>query len=88
MRDFFEPILRADFNIVENYTYTKKDSLTIPIDVLYGKFESSSKLNFLNWKKESLKNVNIQEFEGDHFFIYNYGLDISKYILDSNPNKH
>lgn len=38
LQDFFEPILRADFNIVENYMHTKKNLLSVLIDVLYGKY--------------------------------------------------
>lgn len=80
MRGFFEPILKADFKVVENYIYEKNKLLSIPIDVLYGKEESNNKLDFWNWQNESSKKVNIREFEGSHFFIYNFVEDIAKYL--------
>ncbi len=75
------PILRADFKVVEEYIYQKKNKLNIPIDVLYGNEEIDVETDIFKWKEESLKQVNIFEFKGDHFFIYEHTKNIANHLI-------
>jgi surfactin synthase thioesterase subunit len=69
--DYYTPILKADFRIVENYKYIKKEKLTIPIDVFYGS-EEATKEEMNGWKDETTSEVTITQMEGNHFFIFKH----------------
>lgn len=69
--EFYIPILKADFTVVENYEYVKKEKLTIPIDVFYGSEEAEEE-EMQGWKDETTANVNITQMEGNHFFIFDH----------------
>lgn len=69
--EFCTPILKADFTVVENYQYEKKEKLTIPINVFYGSEETIEE-EMLGWKDETTAEVTITKMEGNHFFIYNH----------------
>ncbi len=69
--DYYTPILKADFRIVENYKYIKKEKLTIPIDVFYGS-EEATKEEMNGWKDETTSEVTITQMEGNHFFIFDH----------------
>ncbi|MFK7107583.1 thioesterase II family protein [Flavobacterium oreochromis] len=69
--DYYLPILRHDFKLVESYKYEKKPKLNIPIDVFYGS-EEATKEEMLGWKEETTGKVTITKLEGNHFFIFNH----------------
>ena len=69
--EFYTPILKADFSVIENYRYEKKQKLTIPIDVFYGSEEAQVN-EMLGWKEESTEKVTINQMEGNHFFIFDH----------------
>ncbi|MBA0882490.1 thioesterase II family protein [Flavobacterium undicola] len=69
--NFYTPILKADFTVIENYKYKKKEKLTIPVDVFYGSEEAIEE-EMLGWKDETTAEVTITKMEGNHFFIYNH----------------
>jgi len=68
--NFYEPILRADFKIIETYTPGDFYSLNIPIVAIRADKETFSEEDFLQWKLFSKKLVKIHHVEGDHFFIF------------------
>lgn len=72
LMEFYIPILKADFNIIENYNYVKKAKLKIPIAVFYGTEEKITEEEIIGWKTESIKDVIIEPLNGNHFFIYNH----------------
>ncbi|WP_025742491.1 thioesterase II family protein [Aquimarina pacifica] len=72
LRDFFEPILRADFRAIEYYQHIHANVLHIPIDVLYGNKEILHKSDIIEWGTITNKVVKITKLEGDHFFIYDH----------------
>jgi len=78
--EYFEPILRADFKVVETYTYHKTKPLTIPMTAFYGSDEGVNYEDVCEWQKETNREVNIIEVEGDHFFIYKHIPYITSYI--------
>lgn len=77
--DFFTPILKADFRLLENYSYSGKNKINIPIDVFYGSEEDIEIEQVLAWKETTHKNINIQCLPGDHFFIFKNNF-LTKYI--------
>ena len=84
LKDFFEPILRADFKAVETYVYSGKANLTIPIDVIHGS-EEKIEADVLGWKEETSAEVTFTELKGNHFFIYDHAeffVDLFKKSFD------
>ena len=78
--DLFEPILRADFMVVEKFDFNEKRKIGSKISVLYGRDESFSINEAMKWKDFSYQNINFHEFSGGHFFILDHGEDICKII--------
>lgn len=78
---FFEPILRADFEVVE-----KEDTLvapmlkTTPIVALMGDKEENAQ-HIENWKHFTQASFSGHLLEGDHFFIHKYPQELSNSIL-------
>jgi surfactin synthase thioesterase subunit len=70
LMDFFEPILRADFEAVETFVYEKKEILNIPITGFYGSDEETTKTVMDLWQVETNRTIEIFEIQGNHFFIY------------------
>lgn len=80
LMDFFEPILRADFEVVETHKYEEKEPFNVPISVMIG---STDKVTFETarlWQKETLIPIKIHRFDGDHFFIFQHAQSICKII--------
>lgn len=70
--DFFKPILKADYKIVEEYKYIKNITLDSNITVLNGKEDTIKEEELLAWAELTNKNCNIINFDGGHFFINNH----------------
>lgn len=71
LKEFYIPILKADFEVVDNYNYVKKEKLNIPIDVFYGTEEKITEFEITEWENESTQEVTINRMKGNHFFIFN-----------------
>ena len=79
--NFFEPILRADFEAVEKFDFSETRKIGTKISVLYGKDESFSLTDAMRWRDFTTHNsIEFYEFQGDHFFIYNHIETICKII--------
>lgn len=70
LMDFFEPILRSDFEAVETFVYERKDTLNIPITGFYGSDEETTTADMNLWQVETNHTIDIFEIKGNHFFIY------------------
>lgn len=74
LKEFYEPILRADFELLQhfNQTFENEAPLDIPATVLFGDKDvrnvSAEKMQ--GWRKFFTTDVDIQSFEGGHFFLY------------------
>lgn len=79
---FYEPILRADFKALENYKYQPSAPFNIPITVMIGLEEKTTYEEAEEWKKETLSDVNIHQFPGRHFFIFNYPREIMQIVSE------
>lgn len=68
---FFQPILRADFEVYETYVHQIRPKLPCAITVLCGVQDNTcSKEGLASWQDESEQRINRIELAGDHFFIY------------------
>jgi surfactin synthase thioesterase subunit len=80
LMNFFEPVLRADFEALETYRYQETEPFDIPILVMVGDEEKITVADALAWKKESVSSVEVQWLKGKHFFIYHHAEAIIKSI--------
>ncbi|MEK3902763.1 thioesterase II family protein [Paenibacillus sp. FSL R7-0179] len=69
--DFFKPILRADYKMIEEYEPPVRDFiLSCGVSVLNGTEDNIAIEELTAWKQLTTGEFNITDFEGGHFFIY------------------
>jgi surfactin synthase thioesterase subunit len=87
--DLFLPILRADFKAVETYQYKQPEFLIdVPITVMIGTNDILTSYDgALCWKDFTGAEINIKEFSGGHFFIFDNWSDIARIIQTQLLNK-
>jgi external thioesterase TEII len=79
--DYFEPILRADFEIVERNDLTNEQAVSIPLYAMMGSQEEEAG-EIENWSNFSRTDFKFEIMEGDHFFIYKHPQRIATIIRD------
>jgi surfactin synthase thioesterase subunit len=67
---FFEPILRADFEATETYSYVPAIPFDIPITIANGSEEKITREEAAAWQVETTKGIEVHILPGDHFFIF------------------
>jgi surfactin synthase thioesterase subunit len=67
--DFFEPILRADFEIVERNALMNEPVVCAPIIALMGREEKNYE-KIANWGKFTKSKFNCKILPGGHFFMF------------------
>jgi surfactin synthase thioesterase subunit len=72
LMEFFEPILRADFEAVATYQHIPAPPFAIPISVVLGDEENATTEEALQWQKETTAPVEVKTLPGNHFFIFDY----------------
>jgi surfactin synthase thioesterase subunit len=77
---FYEPIIRADFMVVDSFKYTPVALLDIPITVMVGTEEKITAEDVGKWQEETLGAIEIHHFPGNHFFIFNYEKEIMEIV--------
>jgi surfactin synthase thioesterase subunit len=78
--DYFEPIIRADFETTETYQYEEAPPLDIPLTVITGTEEDIEPENISLWQKETRHAVDFRRMAGTHFFIYQYPAALAEII--------
>jgi external thioesterase TEII len=68
--EIFEPIIRADFKMVETYIHQGGQPIDTPITVLLGRDDKATSGYPVTWQNETTGVVEVIEFDGDHFFIF------------------
>jgi surfactin synthase thioesterase subunit len=66
----FEPVLRADFQAVENYRYKEEPPFEVPVTAAIGMDDTITTAQAEAWKKETSATFELLQFPGDHFFIF------------------
>lgn len=85
--EYFLPTLRADFKLVETYEIEKKESLPCSITVFGGDNDPFVPLKYLKeWNDYSEKNLKIEVFKGNHFYITNHIKNICTIIRETLEN--
>lgn len=77
--DFYLPLLRADFELVEKYVHAPADILGTPIYAMMGAEEKHAEL-IANWGKFTRASFDCLLLDGGHFFIYRHVQKIAERI--------
>jgi len=78
--EFFEPVIRADFEVVEKEIGNVIDSkISTPIFACMGDKEKFCD-QIQNWRQHTTGSFRSKLFEGNHFFIHNHAQEIAKLI--------
>jgi medium-chain acyl-[acyl-carrier-protein] hydrolase len=64
------PLLRADFSVVQTYTYTPAPPLDCPITAIGGlQDEDANREHLEAWREQTNAAFNIRMLQGNHFFL-------------------
>lgn len=74
----FEPVLRADFQALDTYVYERSMPFDVPVTVMWGDGESTTRSDALRWQDETTQKVSFLEFSGGHFFIFQHAAKICR----------
>ncbi|WP_017660868.1 thioesterase II family protein [Baaleninema simplex] len=81
------PILRADFSVVETYSYRPEDPLSCPISIFGGLNDPETTIDFLEaWKIQTNHQTSFYMLSGDHFFIHSNFDEFSSYLCQDLKN--
>jgi surfactin synthase thioesterase subunit len=72
LMDFFEPVIRADFQAVDTYVYNQSKPFDIPVTVMIGKNERFTPEGVMKWQDITTRKISVKEFPGGHFFLFNH----------------
>lgn len=81
--DFFEPVIRADFGVIEGYYQEKIKKVPVPISIFMGSEDDITTEEKEKWKEFTSKKFTLHEYKGGHFFIYQYKVQIMGIITES-----
>lgn len=70
--DYFLPVIRKDFQIIETYRHESVEKLNVPITVVTGTEEAIDDAAAQAWAKETTRGFNFLKMEGKHFFIFDH----------------
>lgn len=87
--EYYLPILRADFELLEKYNYPKVKKLNCNLVCFFGNKDKTVPTNVINqWDYYTNKSVEKYYFNGNHFFIDDKKEDISILIKESLAKKN
>jgi medium-chain acyl-[acyl-carrier-protein] hydrolase len=77
LKEFFLPVIRADFELVDTYAYHEEFPLTCPI-YAYGGLQDITvpAISLKEWQKQTLGPCKFRMFRGEHFFIQTSSADV------------
>ena len=79
--DYYDPVLRADFQAIEAYKYVESPSLNMQITCLIGSTDTVTLQDAQTWRQETNAKVDIKRIPGDHFFIEDYYEEIMNLLV-------
>ncbi len=80
--DFFEPVIRADFRVIEGYYQESIIPVPVPVTLFTGLDEDITSEEKYKWNEFTTKKFIQNEYEGGHFFIYQHKIQIIKTITE------
>ena len=78
--DYFEPILRADFEAVETWPLDSFSPLPVPFVVLNGNRDAIAEHELQAWKSFTSAGLSRHDFDGGHFFIQEHWARIAAIV--------
>lgn len=89
LMDMFLPILRADFQALENYEHIPaKRPLPVAITAMLGSGEHIVEQDVSKWQQESELPLKVHTFDGNHFFIFEHMESIGHIISNTLQNNN
>ncbi len=79
--DFFEPILRNDFKLIETFFEPELSPLSLPVSVLIGDRDEVRQEEAWPWQKITSGNFDLKIMSGNHFFIFDQPGDLLAYFI-------
>jgi surfactin synthase thioesterase subunit len=76
----YEPILRADFQVLENFYDHDFTPLPVPASILIGRDDSITLEDIVPWQSYFTPTIETHIFEGGHFFVYEQVQSIVEYV--------
>lgn len=70
LMDYLEPILRADLEVLETYTYQKDNPINFPLFVAAGTDDEITGEDLIAWTDLTSGSFEMKQYRGSHFFIY------------------
>lgn len=75
------PLLRADFESIQTYSYKHEPPLHCPITAFGGLWDPDiSRESLEQWREQTTAAFNLRMFPGDHFFLNNEQADLLRVI--------
>ena len=72
------PLLRADFELVQTYTYADGVPLNCPVTAFGGAQDTEvSREELAGWREHTTGDFSLRMFEGSHFFLH----DVQEQLL-------
>lgn len=82
--EYYLPILRADFGLLERYQWKENKPLSCPIQCFGGnRDETASKTDCMKWSQMTQSYFDYFEFDGSHFFIDQHKSVIQHMIIEN-----
>lgn len=69
---YFAPIIRHDMRLVAEYEYVPAMPLDVPMTVMLGTGESTTRDDAQGWAEMTRHGLVIEMYEGGHFFIFDH----------------
>jgi surfactin synthase thioesterase subunit len=85
--DYFEPILRADFQAVDTWRVLPSAPLPVPFVVLCGKQDMVCEDVSRAWRERTCAAFRRHEFEGGHFFLQHHWPQIARIVGEQLPER-
>lgn len=83
LKELYEPILRADFQALENYIHVPKKPLSVNATIMTGKEDAITLESTKGWTDHFSGQVDFIEMPGGHFFMHEQAYSISKMMADA-----
>lgn len=81
MMQFFLPIIRADLQMIQTYSYSPEAPLSCPISAFGGLQDFEETPQMLSaWREHTTSSFDLQMFYGDHFFLHSEHCHLVKTI--------
>lgn len=82
LMELYEPVLRADFAVIDTNRHRESPPLDIPMVIFNGADDSVSADEAREWRRESTRAIRYFEFPGDHFFIFRHWESIRRIFAE------